>query len=239
MNAHDIYMGYPCQWLSGKPRQKFEFALYAHEGDWDSVRVPEIAWEYNCPPLLVPGVKATATKSFVQTSDNVLVEALRREGEFLEMRLVECRGHAGQAKSDARFARRRSFSTDLTGADAKPFPAARPMNSRFAPSKSSTLRFKTAKPVEEVKPLLKWDELVPPAKLPQLLKRPVTLGRETATGPQLRHDEHRSRVRRAAAARRQSTWCGRSCARPGSRRYAPADPTPSRRAPRRVRQVAG
>jgi hypothetical protein len=33
------------------------------------------------------------------------------------------------------------------------------------------LRFKTAQPVEEIQPLLKWDELVPPEKLPTLRKK--------------------------------------------------------------------
>ena len=98
MNAHDIYMGYRCSWLSGKPQQKFEFALFAHDGDWDSARVPQRAWEYNAPPLVVPGVKQAEAKSFVQTSDNVIVEALRREGDFLEMRLVECHGPCREAK---------------------------------------------------------------------------------------------------------------------------------------------
>ena len=59
MNAHDIYMGYRCSWLSGKPRQKFEFALFAHDGDWDAARVPQRAWEYNAPPLVVAGREAS------------------------------------------------------------------------------------------------------------------------------------------------------------------------------------
>ena len=96
-NAHEIYMGYRCSWLSGKPRQKYQFALLAHDGGWDSARVPQRAWEYNAPPLLVLGVEQADAKSFLQTSDNVVVEAMRRDGDFLEVWLVECLGHAGQA----------------------------------------------------------------------------------------------------------------------------------------------
>jgi alpha-mannosidase len=171
MNAHDIYMGYRCSWLSGKPRQKFEFALYAHDGDWDHASVPQRAWEYNAPPLVVFGVKQAEAKSFVQTSDNVIVEALRREGDFLEMRLVECLGRAGQAKVTLALPHGQAFTTDLTGGNAKPLAGGPAYELPVRPQQIVTLRFKTAQAVEEIQPLLKWDELVPPAKLPKLLKK--------------------------------------------------------------------
>ena len=36
--------------------------------------------------------------SFVETIDNVIVEALRREGGEIELRLAECQGLAGTAR---------------------------------------------------------------------------------------------------------------------------------------------
>jgi hypothetical protein len=171
MNAHDIYMGYRCSWLSGKPRQKFEFALYAHDGDWDQARVPQRAWEYNAPPLIMPNVARSDATSFVQTSDNVIVEALRREGDFLEMRLVECLGRAGSANVTLALPHGPAFMTDLTGESAKPLSGGPMYEFPIRPQQIVTLRFKTAQPVEEIQPLLKWDELVPPAKLPALLKK--------------------------------------------------------------------
>ena len=170
-NAHEIYMGYRCSWLSGKPRQKYQFALLAHDGDWDSARVPQRAWEYNAPPLIVPGVQQAEAKSFVQTSDNVVVEAMRREDEFLELRLVECLGHAGQANVSLALPHGDAFMTDLTGGHPKPLPGGPSYTFPVRPQQIVTLRFQTAKPVEAVQPLLKWDELVPPAKLPRLLKK--------------------------------------------------------------------
>ena len=171
LNAHDIYMGYRNAWLSGKPRQQFHFALYAHDADWDAALVPQKAWEYNCPPLIVLGVKQAEAKSFVQTSDNVLVEALRREGDFLEIRLVECLGHAGTAKVTLGLPHEKAFMTDLTGDHAKPLAGGPAYEFPVRAQQIVTLRFKTVKPVEEIRPLLKWDELVPPAKLPRLQKK--------------------------------------------------------------------
>jgi len=171
LNAHDIYMGYRCAWLSGKPKQKFHFALYAHDGDWNAAQVQQRAWEYNCPPLVVPGVKQAEAKSFLQTSDNVIVEALRREGDFLEIRLVECLGHAGVAKVTLALPHGQAFMTDLTGGHPQPLPGGPDYEFPVRPQQIVTLRFRTAEPVEEIQPLLKWDELVPPAKLPRLLKK--------------------------------------------------------------------
>jgi hypothetical protein len=171
MNAHDIYMGYRCSWLSGKPRQKFEFALYAHDGDWGKARVPQRAWEYNCPPLLTPGVNPAEVKSFVQTSDNVIVEALRREDGFLEMRLVECMGRGGQANVTLTLPHGGAWMTDLTGGHAQALSGGPAYEFPVRAQQIVTLRFKTAQSVEEIQPLLKWDKLVPSQKLPALRKK--------------------------------------------------------------------
>jgi alpha-mannosidase len=171
LNASDFYMGYACEWLSGRPRQKFEFALYAHESDWETAQVPQTAWEYNCLPTVAEGVKPFEPKSFVRTSDNVIVEALRREGNFIEMRLVESQGQAGTAAVELLLPHDEAFFTDLTGERAKPLEGGPAYRFSIRPQEIVTLRFKTAKPVKEIEPLLKWDELVPPKKLPQLLKK--------------------------------------------------------------------
>lgn len=172
MNAHDIYMGYRNAWLSGRPRQKFAFALYAHDADWDAARVAQRAWQYNCPPLVVPGVRAAKPDSLVATSDNVLVEAVRREGPFLEIRLAECLGRPGTAELTVALPHTEAFTTDLTGGHPKPLAGAGPRYEfPVRPQQIVTLRFRTASRVKAIEPLLKWDNLVPPAKLPQLRKK--------------------------------------------------------------------
>ena len=47
------------------------------------------------------GGGASKPVSFVRTSDNVIVEALRREGGEIELRLAECLGRAGNVQRDA------------------------------------------------------------------------------------------------------------------------------------------
>ena len=61
-------------------------------------RIPQLAWEFSCPPVVVPSRGKSAARSFVRTSDNVIVEAIRREGSDIELRLAECLGVAGQAE---------------------------------------------------------------------------------------------------------------------------------------------
>jgi len=51
-----------------------------------------MAWEYNREPVVIPGRATMQARSFVETSDNVIVEALRREGDHVELRLVESLG---------------------------------------------------------------------------------------------------------------------------------------------------
>ncbi len=68
---------YPSAWLSGKGRHRLEYALVARESGWNESRIPQMAWEYNCPPIAVQGCKPRAD-SFIKTSGNVIVEAMAR-----------------------------------------------------------------------------------------------------------------------------------------------------------------
>lgn len=171
LNATDKYNGYPNAWLSGKGLHKLEYALVAHDTPWEQARIPQMAWEYNCPPIPIPGCAAAAVKSVLQTSDNVIVEALRREGGFIEMRLAECFGKAGQASVTLHLPHKRAQLTDLVGNNPQPISGGPTYQFPVRPQQIVTLRFQTAEPVAEIKPLLKWDELVPANKLPMLKKK--------------------------------------------------------------------
>jgi alpha-mannosidase len=171
LNAQDTYLGYRCAWLSGKGRHHASFALVAHDCDWPQSRIPQMAWEFNCPPVLVPGVQPAAPASFAQTSDNVIVQAVRREGAFIELRLAECFGVAGKASVTLSLPHTQAALTDLVGQRATPLPGGPKYEFPVRPQQIVTLRFKTAQPVADIEPRLKWDDLVPEAKLPALKKK--------------------------------------------------------------------
>ena len=92
------YFGDRCDWLSGKGTgHTHVYAFVAHEGDWTTPRVPQMAWEFNCPPVVIPGVAKTPPASFIQTSENVVVRPLGGKAAPWSVQMVECLGRAGTA----------------------------------------------------------------------------------------------------------------------------------------------
>jgi alpha-mannosidase len=169
LNAVDKYYEYPNSWLSGKGKHHSEYALYAHEGDWAECRIPQMAWEYNCPPLAATGSKIGAAQSFVQTSGNVIVEVVRREGKEIEMRLVECQGVAGTAEVTLNLPHQGAALTDLRGKNPQALEGNGP-HYRFPvrPQQIVTIRFGAASSVGDIKLVTSWDKFVPAPKLEAL-----------------------------------------------------------------------
>jgi hypothetical protein len=164
LNALDIYMGYPCAWLSGRGKQRLSYALMAHDGDWKDARIPQQAWEFNAPPVVLAGVGQNKPCSFVSTSDNVIVEALRREGADIELRLVECLGRQGTATVCIGLLHGATVMTDLTGNHPRPLDPGPEYRLPVRPQQIVTLRLKATQPVPAVEPLRRWDALVPEKK---------------------------------------------------------------------------
>jgi alpha-mannosidase len=162
LNASSKYYGYPNSWLSGDGRHELEYAVVAHEAPWDEARIPQMAWEYNSPPYAVACAMSQPT-SFLQSSDNVIVESMRRDGEFVEVRLVECLGRQGAAYVTLHLPHMRAFLTDMTGRNAKPLAGGPRYEFRVRPQQIVTIRFRTP-PIPRPKPLLAWDALAPPNK---------------------------------------------------------------------------
>lgn len=164
INAVDKYYGYPNSWLSGKGKHRLEYALVAHEGEWRQARIPQMAWEYNCPPAVFPKKTAAQPRSFLRTSENVIVEAMRRTGRDIELRLAECLGYAGNAELELAIPHQSAVFTDMTGgllAEAHGRPVYR---FSIRPQQIVSMRFRVRGSVEDPEPLLKWDELVPEHK---------------------------------------------------------------------------
>jgi len=205
LNAQDIYMGYPCAWLSGRGRHSFSYALVAHDGDWRDARIPRMAWEFNCPPVVAAGVAKAAPKSFLQTSGNVIAEALRREKNEIELRLAECLGVAGTAEVTLNLPHESAELTDLVGSRREPLTGGPTYRFPVRPQQIVTLRFRTDSTVPEIQPLVSWEPLVPPAKRAALNARldkkghPPAGGQASGTPPTLPSDSEKSVARGKAA----------------------------------------
>ncbi|MBM4093446.1 MAG: hypothetical protein FJ276_29155 [Planctomycetes bacterium] len=159
-HANDTYRGHANSWLSGTGRHVLRYAFVPHTGDFTTVRIAKAAWDYNNPTDL-PAIK---TEEFLKTSDNIIVEALRRETGEIELRLVECLGRAGTAQVTLRLPHLDAALTDMLGGNRQLLPGGPGYQFPIRPQQIVTMRFKTATVVPDVKPLTEWDELVPEQK---------------------------------------------------------------------------
>jgi alpha-mannosidase len=185
LNAQPDYMGYPCAWLSGRGRHTFSYALVAHDGDFAEASIPHRAWEFNSPPVVVEGVANVGPRSFLRTSGNVILEAMRREGRDLELRMVECLGLPGTAQVDISLPHKRAALTNLLGEEPRSLRGGPRYEFPVRPQQIVTMRLRAEEPVAEVEPLLKWDSLVPAAKLAALRRwLPDNIG-QPPSGPGL------------------------------------------------------
>jgi alpha-mannosidase len=163
-NATDKYYGYPNLWLSGAGKHHFAYALLAHETSWEEARIPHMAWEYNSPPIVSHGRLSSPRGSFLQTSDNLILQALRREANEIELRLVECLGMPGTAEVTLNLPNRGAAFTNLRGKNPTPIEGGPTYHFPVRPQQIVTMRFSTDVAVENIKPVLRWDPAVPKAK---------------------------------------------------------------------------
>jgi len=103
-------------------------------------------------------------QSFLQTSDNLIVEAMRRDGEDIEMRMVEAFGKAGTAEVKLNLPHTGAALTDLTGGHPQKLDGGPDYKFPVKPQQIVTLRFRTSEPVAEIKAVMAWDALVPETK---------------------------------------------------------------------------
>jgi alpha-mannosidase len=168
LNAEDKYQGYPNPWLSGKGRRLLSYAIVAHEAPWRNARVPQMAWEYNSQPIPIPGKAAAPRLGFLETSDNVIVEAMRREGSYIELRLAECFGEAGAATIKFHLPHASVSVTDFTGRTQSSLGKSSEYRIPLRPQQIVTLHFETASKLPDPEVVKEWDQFVPKDKLPAL-----------------------------------------------------------------------
>jgi alpha-mannosidase len=171
LSAVEKYRGFANPWLSGRGQHRLSYAIVAHDGAWTDARVPQWAWEFNCPPVVVPAVEQSAPRSFLRTSANLVLEVVRREGEFLEARMAECFGQAGSAEVTLDLPHTAATLTNLLGQQPQPLPGGPSYRFSVRPQQIVTIRMRTAAAVEAITPLLSWRPLVPVSKREALDKR--------------------------------------------------------------------
>ena len=164
LNAVDKYRGYPNSWLSGSGRHVLRYSMLAHDGGFEAARIPQVAWEYNNPATLVSGCRISAGRSFLETSDNVIVEGMRRDGADIELRFVESKGVAGSAEITMNLPHEQAVLSDLIGKQQSKIECGPSYKFPVRPQQIVTMRFRVGSAVSEIIPLTKWDELVPAAK---------------------------------------------------------------------------
>ena len=170
LNAENEYHGYPNSWLSGAGKHLVSYALYPHEESWEKARVPNAAWEYNCAPIAVQSCAVQEPRSILETSDNVIVEALRCETGHIELRMVECLGKSGKATVKLMLPHQRAVLTDLTGREQSVLPKSEIYTIDLKPQQIVTIHFKTETILQEAEAVTEWDRFVPEQKLATLHK---------------------------------------------------------------------
>jgi hypothetical protein len=123
-----------------------------------------MAWEYNCPIVITPDCGKSPPKSYVQTTNNVIVEVIRREGDEIELRMAECLGKSGDVSITVDLPHSSASLTDLLGGNLQPLSGSKSYTFKVRPQQIITMRLHTQTTVEQIQPLTEWDELVPEAK---------------------------------------------------------------------------
>ena len=167
-NAEDKYWGYENPWLTGKGKHVLQFALMPYDVPWQSARIPQTAWEYNAEPVQLKGHMGATGHSYLETSSNVIVESLRREGDHMVLRVVEALGTAGEAHVKLLLPHKGAVLTDLAGRKPSHLEGGPEYRIAVRPQQVVTIHFHTESAVAEEAAVTKWDKFVPEQKLAAL-----------------------------------------------------------------------
>lgn len=111
------------------------------------------------------------SKSFLSTSDNIIIESMQRIDDEMEIRFVECKGVKGNAELKLNMPVSEARLTNFLGEGNDKLLGRN--NHYLIPVRSQqiiTIRFKTQTNVAKIQPLKDWSPLVPENKR-ELLKK--------------------------------------------------------------------
>lgn len=168
LNAEDQYHKFDNPWTSGKGKHVLSYALLPHAAPWKQARIPHLAWEYNQPPVQFSHTATRPFESFLETSDNIIVEAMRREADHIELRFAEALGLVGTATIKFLLPHGSVYITDLNGRQKSMLSGSGTYTIPVQPQQIVTLHFKTEQTLSIPAPVMAWDEFVPPEKLAAL-----------------------------------------------------------------------
>jgi hypothetical protein len=168
LNAEDKYYGYPNTWLSGKGKHVLAYSLLPHAIHWEHAQIPHRAWEYNSPPIAIQNAAVHAASPFIETSENLILHAVRREDKYIELRLLECLGIAGTAHLIVNLPHKTASLTDARGEERAGLSNGPNYEIPVRPQQILTLRLVTDSAVSKPEPVTKWDPFVPKQKLTAL-----------------------------------------------------------------------
>ncbi len=175
-NAHPRYNGWPNELMAGQGLHRFVYALVPHPNRWQDARIPRMAWELNGPPFTRSGSQRGLNQSFLETSDNVIVGALRREKREVELRLYEWKGEAGEARVTLFMPHHNAYLTNLMGEQRSALEGGPTYRFPIRPQQIVTIRFKVDSQVASPEIVSRWNTLVPPIKQPDLARRILLKG---------------------------------------------------------------
>jgi alpha-mannosidase len=168
-NAEDQYHKFDSPWTTGKGKHVLCYSMVPHSAAWAQAAIPRMAWEYNQPPVTIPQAAPGEFESFLETSDNIIVEAVRRGEDHIELRFVECLGLSGMATVKLSLPHGSVHVTDLVGRERSTLPASGDCIIQVQPQEIVTLHFQTDGHVTQVPiPISSWDSFVPKQKLAAL-----------------------------------------------------------------------
>lgn len=161
VNAVASYHRYPNPLQDAQGLHNLSYALVPHGISWQDASIPRLAYEFNAPFEVRHDAAIHPEMTLAGTSPNVIVEALRRIGNEVEMRLYEWQGRPSHAEVSLRLPHLTAQRTNLLGESGTLLPGDSTYRFPINPQEIVTLRFRTAQAVGETEPVRSWEPLVP------------------------------------------------------------------------------
>lgn len=170
MASADSYFSYESNWLSGKGKHHFQYAIVGYDSYEMQKNIPRLAWEYNNPPIYGISNSNRSEEPFFTSSDNIILHSCQRINDELELRFAESQGKRGLAEFNINLSGTKARITNFLGEGNESIRKESVFSVPVNPQQIITLRFKTKDSVQKIVPLTDWTPLVPMSKRAYLNK---------------------------------------------------------------------